>query len=79
MATVMTGNKTLDICENAMVAVGLTAAGEVKTMSPVHGDANNERTMQAIAGPMIGQNGIASVAFLPAYYIFSAESQSSVD
>jgi hypothetical protein len=77
MATVMAGNKTLDIRENTMVAVGLTAAGEVKMMKPVAGDANNERTVEAIAGPMIGQNGIASVVFLPAYYVFSSESHSS--
>lgn len=77
MATVMADNKVLDICENTMVMVGLTAGGEVKMMKPIVGDANNEQTMQAIAGRNIGRNGIASVVFLPAYYVFSSESHPS--
>lgn len=71
MATVMGDKKILDICENTMVMVGLTAEGEVKMMKAVSGDGNNERTLQEMASPIIGRNGIASVAFLPAYYIFS--------
>jgi hypothetical protein len=78
MATVMADKKVLDIRENTMVMVGLTAAGEVKMMKPVAGDANNEQTMQGIASRNIGQNGIASVVFLPAYYVFSSESHSSL-
>jgi hypothetical protein len=71
MASIKKENITIDVSEDVMMAVGLTATGEVKMMRPVGGDANNEHAMMELARPMFSEDKIASVAIIPVHYIFT--------
>jgi hypothetical protein len=72
MNKITTKEVTFDVSENTMIVMGSTETGEVKSIRPLEGDANNEKAMQEIAAALIGKDGITSVAFLPAYFIFKA-------